>query len=39
MKPDHEHPNLYWPRWATWALVAVVASSFLTVAAAINDIW
>jgi hypothetical protein len=39
MKHAPDHPNLHWPHWATWALVAVAASSLLTVAAAINDIW
>ena len=28
-----------WPGWANWALLAVVATSVLTIAAAINDIW
>jgi hypothetical protein len=34
----HEH-SLEWPRWATFALVAVVVTAALTIAAAINDIW
>jgi hypothetical protein len=34
----HE-PLLEWPAWATWALVAVIVSSIVTVAATINDIW
>jgi hypothetical protein len=33
---DHE---LEWPRWATIALILVAASSILTVAATLNDIW
>jgi hypothetical protein len=28
-----------WPWWATWALVAVVLTSLVTIAATINDIW
>jgi hypothetical protein len=28
-----------WPRWAFWALVAVIVTSFVTIAATINDIW
>jgi hypothetical protein len=31
----HEH----WPSWANWALIAVAATTVLTIAAAINDIW
>jgi hypothetical protein len=31
--------HFLWPKWATWALVAVVFSSLLTIAATINDIW
>ena len=34
----HEH-SLEWPRWATFALVAVIVTAALTIAAAINDIW
>jgi hypothetical protein len=31
--------DLPWPRWATWALVAVVVSSLVTIAATFYDIW
>ena len=31
--------HLLWPNWATWALIAVVITSLLTIAATINDIW
>jgi hypothetical protein len=36
-----KHPanELLWPSWATWALVGVVLTSLLTIAATINDIW
>lgn len=29
---------LEWPAWATWALVGVIVSAVLTVAATLNDI-
>ena len=32
-------PAMDWPQWATWALLAVVVTSIVTIAAAINDIW
>jgi hypothetical protein len=35
----HSPRELLWPAWATWALVAVVLTSVLTIAATINDIW
>ena len=35
----HPASELLWPSWATWALVAVVLTSLLTIAATINDIW
>jgi hypothetical protein len=28
-----------WPNWSNWALLAVVLTSLLTIAATINDIW
>jgi hypothetical protein len=28
-----------WPRWSTWALVAVVLTSILTIAVTLNDIF
>jgi hypothetical protein len=28
-----------WPGWATWALLAVVVTSLVTIAATLNDIW
>jgi hypothetical protein len=31
--------RILWPNWATWALVAVVVTCILTIAATINDIW
>ena len=36
---DHGHNNLEWPAWATWALVAVLVTALVTIAATINDIW
>ena len=30
---------LEWPAWATWASVAILAGSIVTIAATINDIW
>lgn len=36
-RPD-EAPKLAWPWWATWALVAVVSTSLLTIAATLYDI-
>jgi hypothetical protein len=32
-------PDLAWPVWATWALVGVILTSIVTIAATINDIW
>jgi hypothetical protein len=37
MEPRQQ--DLEWPRWATWALIAVVLTSLLTIAATLNDIW
>jgi hypothetical protein len=37
MQGDAGH--LLWPRWATWALIGVLVTSLITVAATINDIW
>jgi hypothetical protein len=34
-----DEPLLEWPAWATWALIAVLVSSIVTIAATINDIW
>jgi hypothetical protein len=31
--------KLLWPKWASWALVAVIITCLLTIAATINDIW
>ena len=28
-----------WPAWANWALVAVILTSIVTIAATLNDIW
>ena len=28
-----------WPAWATWALIGVAATSLLTIAATLNDIF
>ena len=36
-KPD-ETQKLSWPWWASWALLAVAATSVLTVAATLYDI-
>lgn len=36
-KLDETH-RLSWPWWAPWALLAVAATSLLTVAATLNDI-
>jgi hypothetical protein len=35
----HPPRELLWPKWASWALVAVMLTSLLTIAATINDIW
>jgi hypothetical protein len=31
--------QLLWPRWATWALIAVILTSVVTIGATIKDIW
>jgi hypothetical protein len=31
--------GLIWPEWASWAAIAVLLTSIVTVAATINDIW
>jgi hypothetical protein len=31
--------EIFWPRWSSWALLAVVVTSILTVVATLNDIW
>jgi hypothetical protein len=28
-----------WPKWSNWALIAVVLTSILTIAATLNDIF
>jgi len=30
--------KLAWPRWATWALLLVIVTSLLTIAATLDDI-
>jgi hypothetical protein len=36
---DHDKIHaLSWPRWAPWALLAVVVTSLMTIAATLNDI-
>ena len=39
---EHEHersaPPMEWPGWATWAVVAIILSSIVTIAATINAI-
>ena len=34
-----EQDDDIWPAWSNWALLAVIVTSILTVAATINDIW
>jgi hypothetical protein len=36
---NKSEPAMAWPKLATWALVAVVLTSVVTIAATINDIW
>jgi hypothetical protein len=31
--------NFDWPKWSTWALVAIVVTALVTIAATLNDIW
>ena len=31
--------GLIWPAWASWAAVAVLLTSIVTIAATLNDIW
>jgi hypothetical protein len=38
MSKDSETQTLSWPWWAPWALLAVAATSLLTVAVTLNDI-
>jgi hypothetical protein len=33
-----ERSRTFWPDWATWALVAVIITSLVTIAATLNDI-
>jgi hypothetical protein len=35
---DQPH-RMFWPKWSTWALIAVAITSLLTIAATLNDIW
>jgi hypothetical protein len=37
MKTERE--MISWPAWATWALIAVIVTSLVTIGATINDIW
>ncbi len=34
-----EQPKLLWPTWATVALIAVIVTTLVTIAATLNDIW
>jgi hypothetical protein len=34
-----EQPLLEWPAWSNWALLGVIVTAILTIAATINDIW
>jgi hypothetical protein len=34
-----DHPRLEWPEWATWALLGVIVTAVVTIAATNNDIW
>ncbi|HWJ39410.1 MAG TPA: hypothetical protein VNR86_11695 [Sphingomicrobium sp.] len=34
-----DQPLLEWPWWANWALIGVIVTAIVTVAATINDIW
>jgi hypothetical protein len=36
---DHRAHPILWPKWASWALIAVIATSLVTIFATINDIW
>jgi hypothetical protein len=38
MANAHETKKLSWPWWAPWALLAVAATSVLTIAATLYDI-
>jgi hypothetical protein len=38
MAKSNEATKLSWPRWAWWALLAVVATAVLTIAATLYDI-
>lgn len=34
-----EPKPINWPGWATWALVLVMLTALVTLAATLNDIW
>jgi anti-sigma-K factor RskA len=36
---DEERRRQVWPRWSLWALAAVAATSLLTIAVTLNDIF
>ena len=36
---DSPDEQIEWPSWATWALMGVVLTAIVTVAATLNDIW
>jgi len=38
VKMAHSARRLSWPWWSPWALLAVAATSVLTIAATLNDI-
>jgi hypothetical protein len=38
MAKGQNRPKLEWPWWASWALLAVAATSVLTVAVTLRDI-
>lgn len=39
MGDKHQGPAVEWPRWATWAVIAVVLGALLTITATLNDIY
>ena len=38
MAEEREIHKLSWPWWSPWALIAVIITSLLTIAATLNDI-